>query len=862
MEGSEEYKVYLESTEESGDMKIKYPLYMNCYANALEAMWNNARKNKMASARDIPQGLASNIIAFMGVRGSGKTTALNEFNWILRQYGAYRRECGDTLLPKKRIREYAGWFHVLKSIDASLLEKDEDIIELIWANMYRDFDKMNERRADYRDYRDSRDEAAKAIVGQFDRVYKSYKQSKEKRVMLGDTVLAKLKNLASSLKTKESCDELIGSFLDYMRHGTNEREGDSFLVVTVDDLDLNMESGYRILENLYRYLNNPQVIVLVAADLTQMKTISDKHFIDSLRIEGIKGSQLNREPAERLSSDFLQKVLPLPNRIYMPDNKNILNRTTIVDADRSSLLKPFILGKIAEKMGIYYDAVGLKRHFCVPQTLRELTQYNDFLKTLYDMDGLGGDEEERIRLYNMNHERFNRDINENMAFRILNLEQQKTFRLISGRNIERRAEYAVNFLNNRRNSVTRQEEQQKLSDSVDDQNYCYSDLLEAIYTLGRADYGDKALIHCVLASFTSEMTKEYFDYMHNPSEAARNKAVGRLESFLGNTFGGDWFKNMGAGVVDNTMDYKEPCMLRWVDQGDIGKFKYIYKIKAGGRQKKIRIDFFSKLIPELECVSMLFPSYYDDNGNKIDPLWEMEFKRGTEEESNIFSLEVSVHGEKTKADFDIWGFVGKEMEKDGKSQLRNQTDKIVDSMLGGFMNYQRREGKSPTEQEIETWRKNLLASSIWNGSAEHKIHFPFYNLDLTYNIMKRVRRIINKTEILDKSQILEYLQKVYGHVAYELLREDRFYQKTEETIIKEGHDKDRRPMASHFMEDFVSHPFIKAIGYQYWDRETGEPSRQGSSIDQDRFNELLYTILRQFRPDAAARNKYADAEVK
>lgn len=859
MEVLEERKIYLEGTKKSEDTGIRYPLYTNCYANALEAMWSNIQYNKNAKAQGAPQGLVSNIIAFMGVRGSGKTTALNEFNRILGKHDEYIAKHGKVLLPNRQNQDQkcTGGFHVLKSIDASLLEKDEDIIELIWANMFKDFEhtlKGSSNCREYREYRENRDEATRSIVDQFDKVYKSYQQSKEKQVMLGDTVLAKLKNLASSLKTKEFCDELIEKFLKYMHYRVDGQDTNFFLVVTVDDLDLNLESGYRILENLYRYLNNPYVVVLIAVDHLQIKMISNRHFIENFYVKGKKDEPLYARHAEQLSGDFLVKVLPQSNRVYMPDYRNILNKAIIVGADRSNFLKQFILGKIAEKMGIYYDAVGLKWHFSVPKTLREIVQYNDFLESLCNISDVECGTEEIIRRYEANHERFNRNISENMGARILNLQQQRIFSMILGRNIERRAEYAVNFLNNERKITAQEENQQKLSDFVDDQNYCYSDLLEAIYSLGREDYNQKVLIHCVLASFTSEMTKEYYDYVNNPNEAVQNEAARRLESFLGNTVGGNWLNKMGFGVVADKNTNQEPIVLQWTDQGDIGHFKHTFRIERNDGRKTLLINDLSFIVPILECVFILFPNYYDNNGNKAEPVWNIEIIGG---EGNVDTIDVEVANK--RADFDIWGFVGKEIIIEGRSNLQIQTEKIVEALHAGFIVYKKKEGKKIKEEQKETWRRHLLEKSIWHESKERKIYFPFYNLDLAYNVIKRVKRKM-VMETIDKSEILTYLQRVYGHIAYELAREDQFYKEADNSI-EEPHGNTGKSIASSFKEDFVSHPFIKAIGYRYWDKETKETITVEEKINQNDFNELLYLIFKEFHT-ANEMDKYAVAEVE
>lgn len=841
MEILEENKIYLGKPQMWKEMKIKYPLYQNCYANALEVLWNNFRHNEDAEVQNNPPGMISNIIAFMGVRGSGKTTALCEFNKILKDYDKYKAECGSVLFHKKQTQEHEGWFYVLPSIDASLLEKDEDIIELIWANMYKDFTNANkrERKQERLEYRE---DLGHKILEEFDDVYNGYKKPRENKTILGDEVLAKLKHLSSSLKTKEACDGLIGDFLKYMQFRTERKRGKSFLVVTVDDLDLNLESGYRIIEDLYRYLNNPRVIVLIAVDFFQMKAMSDRHFINSLYTEMALSTSSNIEQAMNLSSDFLVKVLPLANRVYMPDIKNILNNAVVVSADRSGDLKQFVLGKIAEKMGIYYDAVGLKWHFCVPRTQRELIQYNDFLETLYDTENFADHEEIGMRLYDANHERFNRDIGENMVPRVLDLEQQEIFKLILDRNIDRRAKYAVNFLDNRRKTFAEQEKHQELLDSVDEQEYSYSDLLKDIYELGRLNYGDKALVHCVLASFTSEMTREYYSYMHNPDEEARKRAARRLKSFLGNTFGGRWFKDIGPEIeaIDSGGN---PFKLRSAIRGNIKKFKYDHIMIA--THDGDYIENISCLIPILECAFLLFPNCYNEDGDKVQPIWKTEIAEGVIEEGRIYYIEVKSEDKLNQADFDIFGFVGKEIETEMKEA--SQTEKLLESLMGNLSDIWKKEGRDVSEEDKKKWREALESKSIWKGMEERQVYFPFYNLDMAYNVVKRVRRKI--WEVTRSNSVLQYLQSVNGYVAYELYKEDEYYKGIDEYIRKERSGSDFKQVASSFRDDFVSSPYVKAIGYQYWDDDRKEKISGPSSIDENIFNKLMYNALNDFVSD-------------
>ena len=76
---------------------LQYPLYTRCYREALDAIIRNIDYNKTAIGRKdqeidfcetwqkyVEPLAKSNIVTFIGDRGSGKTTAINEFCGLLR----------------------------------------------------------------------------------------------------------------------------------------------------------------------------------------------------------------------------------------------------------------------------------------------------------------------------------------------------------------------------------------------------------------------------------------------------------------------------------------------------------------------------------------------------------------------------------------------------------------------------------------------------------------------------------------------------------------------------------------------------------------------------------------------------------
>ena len=882
---------------------FEFPLYRNCYKDGLFAVSRNIAYNRgeyqegkkalpvndyflEGGIRHKAERENNNIFAFIGSRGSGKTTAINEFCRILYQYEDKYRKWEDNFTERERINTDRR-FYIMPPVDASSLDAGEDLMELIWANMYHAFERKAKSRGGSR-Y--SGDELQKTIIKEFDEVYKNYRNigHGERREILGESVLVKLKNVSSSLKTRDIFARLTENFLKLLDEGRNS--DDSYLVVVVDDLDLNLNNGYEMLEQLHKYLSDPRIIVLIAIDYRQMYKICENYFFNSMMpIHNIHDVYKKLEDqVKKLTNDYLLKVLPTENRIYLP-GENLISREIIIeDGDSSKTVKEFILEKIARKMGIFYDGKGKKKHFCMPSTVRELITYNHFLDSLYEMKEIdqmaekNGKEKGWIQLYDQNHERFNDDIANRMATQLLDEEQSALYSSIVHRNIERRAKYAVNFIQNWLGKKSNPEGQGiKQSDNVDNLFYCYGSLLNKLYLLGREDYRDKPLVHCLLASFTSEMVREYYSWKKNGDKAARRRAQDRLENFLGNTFGGEWSKDIAPQIIfpgGNSSDQK--------DKKEAGEGKAEEKSKenvkqtdsnvegqkneqgseGSGNKKKEKeneinygythealisavsistvimvnekessidqvIEEILAEIPYMECFILLLSNFKDESGMKVTPEWTWKIRELEER------ISIEVRSNASQADYDIFGFIGKELNSSFYK------DKFLNTMIQNIQNTLYDYAKA-TRQNFDTkmqkvLQKKITERSIWRNWKQEEISFPFYNLDLAYNVMKRAKQSIlaEMSRTIKEEQIGSYLRRVYGYIAHELEEEDKYF--IQQLKIEKKN--------MNLKKNFLSNPYIRALGICYGNAEnTAESLDVPSScgITEERFSIIIGTFLR------------------
>lgn len=861
----------IEETVNAAGDAIRYPLYINCYKEALNAIIENSytyerefnRKDYCSDYcgnefdNDYNFNKVNNIIAFLGERGSGKTTVVNEFCHILHSLNRVNfREIKNTWMKSlqqseavRKLKDEALDFTILKPIDASVLEEKENIVELIWADMYELFEKEAGNNS-----RGMAEAEKRKIIREFDEVYKNHSKicHSEIKDNLGESVLVKLKNMPSSFKTRETFSKLL---TDYFNLVNPEKHIKKYLVVTIDDLDLNIKHGYDMLEQIHKYLSHPQIIVLLAVDFEQISFICENYFIKKMMVKNEECDERIVRHAKQLSNDYMLKILPVSNRVYLPDKDLILKNAFVRSNGREQKVKDYILNKFAERTGIYYDGTGLKKHFCVPGTVRELVTYKDFLNTLFVIDWKNdgektessSDSEKMMLWYDQNFRRVNKDINERMAYQVLKPVQRARFRLILERNIERRAQYTVYFCE----QWSKDSQESALKDYVDDRSYCYLDLLKCLYDYGRNRYEDKALVHCLLASFTSEMTWQYYNYLHNSDEAEREKSRRCLLGFVGETFGGKWLNEVIPIVKRKEDDViYDACYIKNIE---LKVLKIEYQLAEGqtiiSSQRPLdkKFDLLIAEIEKKEALKTLMGvlaflnGFKDDSGEVFIPDIEFNIEEGEIEKGKITTLSISLKAH--YANFDILAFMAK--PDNLKAWYQTIYKKIRTGLAAGL-------GKA-LNTNLDAGRnikiERLISVQMKKPENTKEAIFPFYNLDLSYNVLKRVIRTCKKkiSRTIEAANFCDSIRKIYGYIAEELLAEDWFYNQEKFADNSNGEERYRikkgKSGSTSFAYNFVSSWFIQFFGIQYPDGPVKLNNEQiGGRLPSD-FNEKLIAIL-------------------
>lgn len=274
-------------------------------------------------------GYPNNIIAFCAERGQGKTSAMLSFSRALQKLnrdGDVSEEDLDCVWKPGAVASQARQrrYEVIESIDPTMMEDGESIVRVVLSRM---FSHAEERRNAYyqRSYREG-DEADNGayndLLRKFQRCFHNVAVLTQADYRSEDTdELAQIAELSDSANIRGMLFDLVESFLRYMGTGDG-----AYLVLQIDDADLNIKAAYQILDDIRRYLVLPHVLVLIATNMKQMESVVEQHFIGQYDKSIQNSGMVTTEQCRRIAELYLEKGIPSVRRIYLPDINNEIER--------------------------------------------------------------------------------------------------------------------------------------------------------------------------------------------------------------------------------------------------------------------------------------------------------------------------------------------------------------------------------------------------------------------------------------------------------------------------------------------------------------------------------------------------------
>lgn len=415
--------------ESNGDFKTS--ILYNSYKNAFqitkeiigknEELWKSGNKTTGTIMRNHEQ--IYNIISFTGGRGTGKTSAMLSYMEFLKDYykKLKRSELDEEwVFSGSEFNKDGYMFTGIEYIDASVLNnKKEDILGSVLSKMLKKW--MDEDKRSYGesgivktgDY----DYKKRQIRLKFSNVYDCLKDLRSEKDILdkdSDMYMETLEKLSLTLNVKQSFQQLVDDFLDIMEYPVVEgrlSKKNHFLVISIDDLDLNINNGFMMLEQIRMYLMVPNVIVLLSANYEQLEQICYNHYMTEFF--HIKDEPEIREYVHALTREYLEKVIPPQRCINFMSGKKwtFFDRQDLIikkgNRKVDGTLKIIIKKELSDYFNINFGEKCL--YYLTPDTLRGINSWINQISSLCNLKNLKAeaideeiDWEQYLESYNKN----------------------------------------------------------------------------------------------------------------------------------------------------------------------------------------------------------------------------------------------------------------------------------------------------------------------------------------------------------------------------------------------------------------------------------------------------------------------------
>ena len=302
-----------EASKSSYENSIFKDSYNKAFSVILDIAQNVIGKKKKGENdpslffRQTADSVKNNVVAFLGDRGTGKTSCMLSVANMLRKID----DCPSCAESATKIKDICkeGGFEILETIDPSYFDNKTNILEIVLGRLFTKFnDRVNKGNLSDDPNYDSKKEN---LFEQFQRVKESLAQMKSKDCICEDDNVEGLLKLTASVNMRNDIQMLVTQYLEFV--------SESFLVVPIDDLDMHTEHAYEMAEQIRKYLKQPNVIVLMALKLEQLEQaieLRNRNHYDKMIGKSISESEISD-----MSLKYVIKLIPESNRIYMPESK-------------------------------------------------------------------------------------------------------------------------------------------------------------------------------------------------------------------------------------------------------------------------------------------------------------------------------------------------------------------------------------------------------------------------------------------------------------------------------------------------------------------------------------------------------------
>ena len=792
----------------------------------------------------------SNIMTFIGKRGSGKSSVMMSFMDALKYNHNDGGFWGERYSEAGFLDENKVLFTCLDYIDGSLLEHGEDIFKIVLAQIYQKFRDLesNERINKNEDFEYQKRELVKGL-GEVYKTVCEIEGMEKRESFSGDSYMRGLQSLSSSQNVKKAFEGLVKLFtslIDYRRPVWNGVDTQHYVVITIDDIDLNIKNGFSMLEKIHRYLMVSNVIILLSVDLEQMHSIVYQNFYDIVpKVDSVLRKEEGR--IRELAMDYLEKVMPVNYRIYLPEiNESVFMDEVLARKERAGI-KGTVLGKIYRRVGICFDSQGKKRHFYEPKSMRNLTEFYLFLETMEYIDSekiyfllnlnsresqeCGRERYEIAKKWEANCRLLISDLANRIVFENVygDKGQFKFLKDIMQGDIYCSCQIVKNF-------YRRVKESQSLEGDAEQEEYeedkcSYGELVEFIYSFGRiGGTRYKRLVHCLLAYFSYAFTREYMlerfafenDYgMYRVNKGNFRHLMGKnlLDKWMDDLMPSVWlYRRQSIGEI-STLGENESDIV-YIPQTAFNEMNLstVFDIKMRSKSDQDVFQYMAEVINGIEVLTLFFINIkkgFETETVIDDFVWKFKVSEGKKGESYLrMDVEESLP---FVGDFNVLSFIINSMY--ASEHLENIEGDLIQCMLKYYLAEEDKDNlilDGEVDQEKQEafriyFEKRYLLKQYEEWEKKYgkaSLPFPIYWFDLTYNIWKRVRREMLQENPLciESREVFAYIQKLFQCMEKHLSLQDKFY-----GFVEDGEGQNcRKDQYSYRLKDrFADCPVVR-----------------------------------------------------
>lgn len=277
----------------------------------------------------------SNVIAFCANRGQGKTSVMLSYSTALSnlsfRYCRDIKNSRDAFWEDRKAKDAR--YEVLNSIDPTGMEAEDSVLKIVLSQMFARFQETDQcgNRKSVRCAGNSWEKDSFQLQQKFLSCFHlanilSADKKRNPPTNMEDE-LEFIAETGGGMNLRAKLYDLIDEYLNFVMP---DSQCQKYLVIPIDDADLDVGRVYGLLEDIRKYLQLPRVIILLATNITQLESIVEQHFLKEYEKSlSMQGSMVDVDRCHQISERYLEKILPGTRRLYLPNlNDEIKNGFT------------------------------------------------------------------------------------------------------------------------------------------------------------------------------------------------------------------------------------------------------------------------------------------------------------------------------------------------------------------------------------------------------------------------------------------------------------------------------------------------------------------------------------------------------